>query len=363
MAWYPRLPIGELLLGLVIVGSLLTTGCGAAPQASKGDLSATTTAFVSGSPTTAPSPAGVSSTAVPQSSTTIATSSDRLEVPSFADLAYLDLQRETYVRGLPNERRLLSPALDQAAIQTLLDAYAKASVLTDFPPNTNYSGLVLTIHMLDGSAATVRWETQSPDVALVEVSPERATDPGAGTETYGPGRLRRALLPELRAAVQNQLEAARPASQGVAAGGTLPAQMPADFGFIAGFGVEGKTVLDTFSGRFHQDMVMPTGTTATVAIPFDAEQMRQFYAGLRALDILSYPTDFVPKPDGGVTPSCSYYLRIRAGGVEKEIHWNDETLSVAPEAIALRDWFEHLHESIQATPEYKTLPPPRGGYV
>jgi phosphoenolpyruvate synthase/pyruvate phosphate dikinase len=82
------------------------------------------------------------------------------------------------------------------------------------------------------------------------------------------------------------------------------------------------------------------------------------------MDILAYPRDFVPKPaDMWVTPNEAYYLRIKAGGIEKEIRWNGETLSTEPQAAALREWFKKLQDLVYETPEYKALPPMRGGYA
>ena len=65
----------------------------------------------------------------------------------------------------------------------------------------------------------------------------------------------------------------------------------------------------------------------------------------------------------GVPPRYQYYLRLRAGGIEKEIRWDDTSLSNDPEAVALRDWFKWLQELIYEKPEYEALPDFRGGYA
>ncbi len=66
---------------------------------------------------------------------------------------------------------------------------------------------------------------------------------------------------------------------------------------------------------------------------------------------------------GGVTPNEEYYLRLRAGGIEKEIRWDDTSLSNDPEAVALREWFKWLQELVYEKAEYKALPFFRGGYA
>ncbi len=50
------------------------------------------------------------------------------------------------------------------------------------------------------------------------------------------------------------------------------------------------------------------------------------------IDLFGYPDQFsVVVPEGTVfsmiTPSDSYYLRVRNGQVEKELYWNDNIVS------------------------------------
>jgi hypothetical protein len=65
-----------------------------------------------------------------------------------------------------------------------------------------------------------------------------------------------------------------------------------------------------------------------------------------------------------VQPYVTYRLEWRAAGFSSlPITWEDSALSTDPKAVALRAWFKKLQQLIEATPEWKALPPMKGGYA
>ena len=153
--------------------------------------------------------------------------------------------------------------------------------------------------------------------------------------------------------------------------GSLPATMPPDFALVASFGVGAGNTLDTSAGTFTKDLVGGTPGTATAGLRLTSAELAGAYQGLVQMDVLSYPSEFhpdyaevtIPGMNRMVTPSMSYSLRIHAAGVDKDISWDDSNGSTVAKAVALREWFKNLMQVIQAKPDYKALPPARGGYL
>jgi hypothetical protein len=143
----------------------------------------------------------------------------------------------------------------------------------------------------------------------------------------------------------------------------LPRERPTDFGFVFAYGVQARNVLDTFAARFTKDLISPYAPTATAVFDLTEEELGGVYKELRAIDILDYEAIFRPDT-GGVykTPHETYYLRLRAGGVWKEIYWDDEADSTSTEAVALRGVLQDVRRTIEEDARYKSLPPIQGGY-
>jgi hypothetical protein len=84
------------------------------------------------------------------------------------------------------------------------------------------------------------------------------------------------------------------------------------------------------------------------------------------IDLFGYPDQFsVVVPEGTVfgmvTPSDSYYLRVRNGQVEKELYWNDNIVSpTTKEADQLRAFLKKVVGIIHGRPEMKLAPEPSG---
>jgi len=349
-----HLLIAGVLLAAMSGLSLLVFGCGAALTGSGGSQSSSVSTSSTEVTTTLSAPPSSLST------TTVVTPPEKLPALSLGDVAYVDLSRSTLSTVDSGDRRILSPADDAADIQALLDAYSQAAIVPDNGFRQDQVDLIMVVHLLDGSALTIFSRTQDPQSCLMLFSdgnPANTDNSRGELSNYAWSRVVSApkLFPEIEWVITETKESGKSAS--------LPATMPKDFGMVAAFGVDGKMVLDTFAGTFHKDMILPPGTTTTASLRLTPAELEQAYVELVAMDILAYPTDFVPKPDMGVTPNESYYLRIKVGSTQKEIRWNDSSLSLESRAKALRGWFKKLADLIYAKPEYGALPAFRGGYA
>lgn len=352
-AWRWRL-IGVPAL-LVI---LAATGCGTASLDPVGEVSTSGTTVINTLTTSSPSTTLTSTTSPPESVTTVVTSSERLPTLSLEEVAYVEVTNPNADVTGPGDRLLLSAVGDVGEVEPLVDAYAESFI----PVGVNLSRSLyrtLVFHLDDGRALTVRWDPAAPQACSVELYDGQGLNDETGDALYGPVWSDTVVSPGLLDLTQQALDRLRDG-----AGTTsLPTTLPDDFGFIAGFSVHGKDVLDTFAGTFQKDMGLPPGTTAHTSLSLTPAQLEEVYAELVALDILSYPTDYAPKAELWASTSEFYYLRFRVDGVEKEVRWEEGTLSEEPRAVALRAWFDKLRDLVYQTPEYKALPPIRGGYV
>jgi len=58
------------------------------------------------------------------------------------------------------------------------------------------------------------------------------------------------------------------------------------------------------------------------------------------------------------TPHLSYSIKIIVNGIEKNIYWEDSSLTKSKKAIKLKGVFNRMVEIITAKKEYKDFPPP-----
>jgi len=147
------------------------------------------------------------------------------------------------------------------------------------------------------------------------------------------------------------------------AGAQLPAVQPADFGFVAAYGVGARNQIDTFKGTFTKDIISQTKANPTIELSLTSDELASLYRDLRTMRILGYPSNLDTTTGMTASSPTSYLLRIRAGGIEKSISWGYGDFAGTPEAQALQDWFEKLREMIEAKPEYQRMPPLEGGYM
>jgi len=151
-----------------------------------------------------------------------------------------------------------------------------------------------------------------------------------------------------------------------------PEQMPADFGFVAAFGVMGRNTIDTFEGTFTKDLG-PSEEPATTKLSLSPDALETLYHDLVLIQNQwqVFTTEFAPNPDPDntgtsmfVQPCMTYRLEWRAAGFSSlPIVWEDSALSADLKAVALRNWFKKLQQMIEERPEWKALPPMKGGYA
>ena len=150
-----------------------------------------------------------------------------------------------------------------------------------------------------------------------------------------------------------------------------PEQMPEDFGFVAAYGVMGRNVIDAFQGTFTKDLGL-TKERVTTSLSLPPQALKTLYHDLVLMQgqWQVFTTAFSPDPDpantGTTTYTSTYYtyrLEWQAAGFRSlPIVWDDSALSTDSKAVALRGWFKDLQQMIEATPEWKALPPMEGGY-
>ena len=130
------------------------------------------------------------------------------------------------------------------------------------------------------------------------------------------------------------------------------------------YGVGAKNILDTYTGTFTKDMIVDP--PVTIKMVLTEEDLLRIETKLEELDFLSQSDwDLLPhgSTSGDRTPFSTYYLKVSFKGVTRELQWNDSNLlsddfkGPAVEVVKL------LWSIIEAKPEYKSLPQPRGGYA
>ncbi len=137
----------------------------------------------------------------------------------------------------------------------------------------------------------------------------------------------------------------------------LPAVMPADFGFIAAYGVFTGDRVDTFEGTFTKNINSETKSNPTAELRLTSEELASLYQDLRAMHILDYPADFRPKTRVTASTPTGYSLEMQADGMWKTVAWPNADDAETSEAKALQNWFDTLRKMIESKPEYQRMPP------
>jgi hypothetical protein len=139
----------------------------------------------------------------------------------------------------------------------------------------------------------------------------------------------------------------------------------ANFALYFTYGACLAETLDTFQGTFSRSMC-PPDPPVTISFTLSAEEMRTIYLEMAKIGFFGYPDQFsVVVPEGTVycqvTPSESYHLKVRNGGVEKDLHWTDDIVEPATQqADQLRAFFKMVIGIIHGRPELKLVPEPSG---
>jgi hypothetical protein len=153
--------------------------------------------------------------------------------------------------------------------------------------------------------------------------------------------------------------------------------VPADFGFILHYGVEGRNVLNTFKESYTKDLIMDG--TKTVPLVLSDKEMKGIYEEMKRMDILSAgecpcQQDILLTNDSSGNHTATVYsivhssphtaiiLHVRMDGRENTIEWDLDNCRCED-----AKWFEYLlydiRKILEHTEEYKSLPKAKGGYM
>jgi hypothetical protein len=136
------------------------------------------------------------------------------------------------------------------------------------------------------------------------------------------------------------------------------------FNVTVKFGIGARNELNTFNDTYTKDLCLDgTAVTRLVLLQSDFDSIE---SRLQNIDIFSYPDTFiVPRTDTvvRVNPFATYVLTVKIDSRWKEVFWQDNSLSSDIQAIKLRETFEFIRKLVEGKPEYKQLPPARGGYL
>ena len=145
-------------------------------------------------------------------------------------------------------------------------------------------------------------------------------------------------------------------------GGTGPQDRR--FNLLVKYGIDAHNELNTFNDTFTKDLILD-GTVATKLVlsqsDFDSIESR-----LLSIDIFSYPDTFVAQhtgTDAFLTPYPTYVLKLICDSRWKDVFWEDSRVSSDTRATKLRQALEFVRKLVEAKPEYRQLPPARGGYL
>ena len=141
---------------------------------------------------------------------------------------------------------------------------------------------------------------------------------------------------------------------------------PADrhFNLLLRYGVGARNELNTFNDTFTKDLLLDgTATTRLVLAQSDFDTIE---SRLQSIGIFSYPDTFVALHGdtvAGIEPHATYDLVVTLDSKAKRLFWEDAIISADPRATQLRQAFEFVRAIIDLKPEYRRLPPARGGYL
>lgn len=279
------------------------------------------------------------------------------EAPGFplADVAYVEFRDGA--SGAPYTVR--TPGWNARELEALLDRLASVE-LTGGLAQPLSGGLTLTVQLLDGG-----WSQYGVDEAERRAILWYAPAPPEGAE---------AVIASSGVVYSDQLadlirSAARVTPVETNWADDFDAQAPDGLGFVLAYGIDAKNVIDTFSGTFTKDLIsnLPP-SSATAALELTPEEIAGIYQEMRDIGLSEYPQDFrlASKTPPACTPFQSYYLLVGvpgSGTILKEFRWDDSANDLRPEAQALHRLVERIRALIESKPEFKAMPPLRGGYA
>jgi hypothetical protein len=142
---------------------------------------------------------------------------------------------------------------------------------------------------------------------------------------------------------------------------TGPSSQENDFNLLFRHGVGAKNELNTFEGTYTKDMVLDP--PITISLILSEEELEQIHQKMIEIDFFNYPEDFPPRLGFLVTPCTNYFIKVEHGSIVKEINWNENSMLESNIQGNLWQLVGCIMDIVEQKPEYKALPPARGGYL
>jgi hypothetical protein len=136
------------------------------------------------------------------------------------------------------------------------------------------------------------------------------------------------------------------------------------FNILLRYGILARNEINSFNDTFTKDLILDG--TVTTRLVLSRSDLDSIQSRLLSVDILSYPDTFAAHHGdigGFVTPYPTFVLKITHDGRHKGVYWEDSMISADGRATKLRYVFDYIRTLVEAKPEYRQLPPVRGGYL
>jgi len=138
-----------------------------------------------------------------------------------------------------------------------------------------------------------------------------------------------------------------------------------DFNLRLRYGIGAKSELNTFQNTYTKDLILD-GTVTAPFVLSDAE-LQEIKRKMIEIDFFSYPDTFtLVRTDTIVVslePYPTYNFEVKYNSSIKRLHWDDGIITSNQKATRLRELIALIRTIIEAKPEYRQLPPARGGYL
>ena len=138
-----------------------------------------------------------------------------------------------------------------------------------------------------------------------------------------------------------------------------------DFNLKLRYGIGARNELNTFQDTYTKDLILD-GAVTTRFVLSEAE-FEQIKDKMIEIDFFSYPETFtVLRTDTivvSIEPHATYDFEVKYNSSIKRLHWDDGIISNDQRAAGLRELIRLIQNIIEAKPEYRQLPPARGGYA
>ncbi|MGA9365225.1 MAG: hypothetical protein WBW16_12740 [Bacteroidota bacterium] len=138
-----------------------------------------------------------------------------------------------------------------------------------------------------------------------------------------------------------------------------------DFNLKLRYGIAARNELNTFQNSYTKDLIID-GTVTAPFVLSDAE-FEQIKSKMIEIDFFSYPATFtLVRTDTIVVsfePHPTYDFEVKYNSSIKRLCWDDGIITNDQRATRLREFIRLIQNIVEAKPEYRQLPPARGGYA